>query len=133
MLYEVITFIDNMRLNKSLDAIKYSDERIMDIALSHGFADAKSYYRVFKDTLGITPAEYREEHKVYTDIENPKSYFGINKRETLSKLFEYLKYDNLQQNDTQHISREIKINLRSNNRITSYNVCYTKLLRGISY
>ena len=52
--------VDNMRMNKSLQTLKASDERIIDIALQYGFPDAKAYYRVFKETMGMTPAEYRE-------------------------------------------------------------------------
>jgi len=83
-------FIDNTRLNKSLQALKSTDERILDLALTFGFPDAKAYYRVFKEVMGITPAQYREEHKVTVNKHIQKDYFSINSKDTLSKLFQYL-------------------------------------------
>ncbi len=109
-------FLDNMRLNKSLETLKYTDDRVIDIALANGFADSKSYYRVFKDTLGITPTEYREKNKVETVTNRPKDYFSINKKETLSKLFEYLKYDNVLNKRIKNIDIKKHINLNGTGR-----------------
>ncbi len=83
-------FIDNTRLNRSLQALKSTDERILDIALGYGFADAKAYYRVFKDVMDNTPAGYRDKYKVDIKIDRPTDYFSINSKDTLSKLFTYL-------------------------------------------
>jgi len=83
-------FLDNMRMNKSLQSLKVSDERIIDIALRYGFPDAKAYYRVFRSTMNMTPAEYRELHKLETKPKAIADYFSINSKETLSKLFEYI-------------------------------------------
>lgn len=96
-------FIDNMRMNKSLQALKLTDDRIIDIALKFGFPDAKAYYRVFKETMGMTPAEYRDQHKVEAKPEARANYFSINSKESLSKLFQYLGsytkgFDNISEN-----------------------------------
>ena len=87
-------FLDNLRLNKSLNDLKLSKDRVIDIAHRHGFPDEKSYYRVFKSVIGITPNKYREVNGVEETNKNIKSYLNINGRDTLAKLFEYLRpYD----------------------------------------
>lgn len=83
-------FIDNTRLNRSLIALKTTNDRVVDIALRNGFPDAKAYYRVFKDVMGETPASYREKHKISREAELPKDYFSVNSKDTLAKLFSYL-------------------------------------------
>lgn len=82
-------FIDNTRLNKSLQALKATDERILDLALQFGFPDAKAYYRVFREIMGLTPAQFRENNKVTIQKSRQKDYFSINSKDTLSKLFQY--------------------------------------------
>ena len=82
-------FIDNTRLNRSLQALKSTDETILEIALQFGFPDAKGYYRVFKEVMGITPAQYRDKHKITPSSSIPGDYFSINSKDTLSKLFKY--------------------------------------------
>ncbi|MBU3136363.1 helix-turn-helix domain-containing protein [Clostridium gasigenes] len=85
------TFLDNLRLNKSLNDLKLSKDRVIDIAHRHGFPDEKSYYRVFKSILGVTPTKYREVNGIEETNANVLNYFNINSRETLAKLFEYLR------------------------------------------
>lgn len=84
-------FLDNLRLNKSLNDLKLSKDRVIDIANRHGFPDEKSYYRVFKSILGITPTKYRDVNSIETNSENSKNYLNIDNKETLAKLFEYLR------------------------------------------
>lgn len=86
-------FLDHLRLNKSLFALKMSDERILDIALKHGFPDSKAYYRVFKEVFGITPKEYREHHKILLEEKVKFNYFSINSQDSLKKLFSYLELE----------------------------------------
>lgn len=88
-------FIDNTRLNRSLMALKTTNDRVVDIALRNGFPDAKAYYRVFKDIMGETPASYREKHKISRSPELPKDYFSVNSKDTLAKLFSYLTVKNV--------------------------------------
>lgn len=84
-------FLDNLRLNKSLNDLKLSKDRVIDIANRHGFPDEKSYYRVFKSVIGITPNKYREINGVEESNKSARSYLNINGRDTLAKLFEYLR------------------------------------------
>lgn len=86
-------FIDNLRLNKSLNDLKVTKDRIIDIAHRHGFADEKSYYRVFKNVLGITPNQYREINSIKLTKDGKINYFNTNSKETLVNLFQYLRLD----------------------------------------
>ncbi|MGV2941456.1 helix-turn-helix domain-containing protein [Mesobacillus sp. LC4] len=82
--------LDSMRLFKSLNALRTTDEPVMDIALKYGFPDSKAYYRVFKEVLGITPSKYREDYKVEVEQRFPRDYLSINSRESLANLFKHL-------------------------------------------
>jgi xylan 1,4-beta-xylosidase len=86
-------FIENIRLNKSLKPLRLSENNILDVALRHGFPDAKSYYRVFREVLGMTPTEFRELQKVDVNLEKPKDYFSISSKKTLSELFQYIDWN----------------------------------------
>lgn len=89
-------FIINLRLNRSLNDLKTTRDRIIDIAHRHGFPDEKSYYRAFKNLLGITPNKYREINSIEISKESTINYLNINSSDTLSNLFEYLKsYDDI--------------------------------------
>lgn len=52
-------YINIQRLYHSLDLLKNTDENILDIALQCGFVNVKSYYKVCKKYLGVTPSQYR--------------------------------------------------------------------------
>lgn len=47
------------RCRRDLVAPHLSDRTITDIALSHGFNDTAHFSRLFRDTYGISPSEYR--------------------------------------------------------------------------
>ncbi|MDQ0158352.1 GH39 family glycosyl hydrolase [Alkalibacillus salilacus] len=82
--------LDSIRLNKSLSSLRTTDETITDIALKFGFPDSKAYYRVFKEILGITPMQYREQYKVDIDQSIPNDYLNINSHESLKNLFKHI-------------------------------------------
>ncbi|WP_027631532.1 GH39 family glycosyl hydrolase [Clostridium hydrogeniformans] len=89
----VKTFLDTLRLNKSLNDLIITKDRIIDVAHRHGFADEKSYYRVFKSILGITPNQYREVNSIKEVKDKKINYLNINSKETLAKVFEYLRFN----------------------------------------
>ncbi|WP_456271155.1 GH39 family glycosyl hydrolase [Bacillus sp. AK031] len=82
--------LDNMRLNKSLFTLQTTDETVTEIALQYGFPDSKAYYRVFKDVLGITPREYRDNYQLEAENTISKDYLSINSSDSLTNLFKYL-------------------------------------------
>ncbi|KAB7673117.1 helix-turn-helix domain-containing protein [Bacillus sp. B1-b2] len=89
--------LDSMRLNKSLLALRTTDETVTEIALQYGFPDSKAYYRVFKEVLGITPSEYRNLYTLEVEDAISKDYLSINSSESLANLFKYLKRESYHQ------------------------------------
>ncbi|MDF2544084.1 MAG: DNA-binding protein AraC-type, partial [Herbinix sp.] len=48
------------KLAKSLFALKYSDNPVIDIALKYGYESQESYTRAFKYNFSLNPGEYRK-------------------------------------------------------------------------
>lgn len=48
------------RIYLSSIALKDTEERILDIALSHGYSTQESYTRAFKEIFGVSPNSYRQ-------------------------------------------------------------------------
>lgn len=53
-------FIRHLRLQKALEMLQDPDLTITAIAYDTGFRDINYFYRVFKQTFGFTPGEYRK-------------------------------------------------------------------------
>ncbi|AIQ22295.1 AraC family transcriptional regulator [Paenibacillus sp. FSL H7-0737] len=52
--------ISEMRLNKAKELLKTSECTIVDIAEKTGFTSSSYFYRLFKNSTGITPSDYRK-------------------------------------------------------------------------
>ncbi|KGR76871.1 helix-turn-helix domain-containing protein [Ureibacillus manganicus] len=55
-------FLMNIRLKHSLKDLLYTNDTISQIAMRNGFANTKSFTSLFKESYGITPHVYRENH-----------------------------------------------------------------------
>lgn len=121
----IIKFVNKLRMEKSLDALKYTDNNIMDIAIAYGFADTKAYYRVFKENMGMTPTEYRKRNRIEMTTPKFKNYLDVNGEDTLSKLFEYLDSESTEPSHNVHmdIVKSIDMGAKTN----EYNSSITKL------
>ncbi|MCL2593333.1 MAG: AraC family transcriptional regulator [Defluviitaleaceae bacterium] len=53
-------YIKLRRLARACEALKNTENRILDIALEYGFGSHEAFTRAFKETYGITPSEYKE-------------------------------------------------------------------------
>ena len=53
-------YLTQLRLNHSLDDLKYTNLSITDIAMKNGFADVQALIRACHKKLGISPSKYRE-------------------------------------------------------------------------
>lgn len=84
------TKLDTIRMDKSLFVLQTTNKAVTEIALEFGFPDAKSYYRVFKEHIMMTPGQYRKKYQFSIDYNIPKNYLSINSRESLKKLFLYM-------------------------------------------
>ena len=54
------TYLNNYRIHSSLYLLKNTDMPIGEIAENVGFTELKSFCRVFKSVIGITPGEFRK-------------------------------------------------------------------------
>jgi AraC family transcriptional regulator len=53
-------YIKLRRLDRACEALRGTENRILDIALDYGFGSHETFTRAFKDTYSINPTEYRE-------------------------------------------------------------------------
>lgn len=118
-------YLDNMRLNKSLFALRTTDKTVTELAYNFGFPDNKAYYRVFKEVLGITPIQYREHYQIELEKDITEDYLSINSKESFVNLFKHLERKN--RNDFPiNIGKRATIDVaKSLNKI---NRSFTKLL-----
>lgn len=56
-------YLSQVRLHKSMPTLMGTNESILNIALSHGFPNAKSYSQAFKSHYGTTPHAFRKDYK----------------------------------------------------------------------
>ncbi|NLM38432.1 MAG: helix-turn-helix transcriptional regulator [Firmicutes bacterium] len=59
-----IEFVNRFRVEASKQALRETDEPILNIALQHGFTSQNYYARVFKKLTGVTPSEFRRQAKL---------------------------------------------------------------------
>ena len=52
-------YIKLRRLARACDTLRDKNNRIIDVAIQFGFGGRETFTRAFKDTYGITPAQYR--------------------------------------------------------------------------
>ncbi|MFC3747969.1 helix-turn-helix domain-containing protein [Paenibacillus sp. GCM10012306] len=55
----ILSYIQEVRMNKIRELLTHSDDCIGDIAESAGFTNNPYFYKAFKKHNGVTPAEYR--------------------------------------------------------------------------
>jgi xylan 1,4-beta-xylosidase len=53
-------YVNSVRIDMARQDLLASTDRITDIMLRHGFSNAKTFNRVFKNALGCSPSEYRK-------------------------------------------------------------------------
>ena len=57
------TYLNQYRLNKSLEYLQNSDLPITEIALSVGFSGASYYTELFRKCFGKSPTEFRKDYR----------------------------------------------------------------------
>lgn len=53
-------FVNNIRIERAIELIGGQDLSVTEAASQAGFGSVRNFNRVFQDTLGITPSEYRK-------------------------------------------------------------------------
>ncbi len=109
-------YLHTLRLNKAIKLLPNPKIRISDVALDSGFANVKSFCKVFKDCYGLTPSEYRNRQGLTSFIENSSTYLDFDSLSALEKLRSYLHLANTaprqQTVDTDICTVRIKGNFR---------------------
>ncbi len=59
------TYIGMLRSNYAASMLKTTDAAMEHIGRESGFESLRSFYRVFRDTYGVSPSEYREMTRKY--------------------------------------------------------------------
>ena len=55
-----VEYLAHVRIEKACAFLKHTDLNIHNIAQKVGYGDSQYFFRVFKKTTGLTPAEYRK-------------------------------------------------------------------------
>ena len=56
-------YITKIRLERAMEMIRNTDKSFVDIAFETGFANSKYFSTCFKQYAGMTPSQYKKEHK----------------------------------------------------------------------
>lgn len=68
-----VELLNTVRLSRAMEDLMYTDASITKIALDNGFASVAAYNKVFKDTHGMTPSQFRRQRKSHAaDAEHQK-------------------------------------------------------------
>ena len=54
-------YMNSLRVEMACDLLKYTGKSMEEIAEQSGFSEARQMRRVFRETVGVTPREYREQ------------------------------------------------------------------------
>ena len=58
-----IQYLKEYRILKACELLKDTNQKTIDIAFNTGFNDASYFNKIFKQTKGLTPLEYRTKHR----------------------------------------------------------------------
>jgi len=75
-------YLNQFRINKSLNELLHTNKTILEIALDHGFSNSKSYTKHFKEHYGISPSEFRKESHLYLKSNQDDSIKNSNQSES---------------------------------------------------
>lgn len=64
-------YIKTRQLARACNMLCDKENRIMDVALKYGFGSHETFTRAFKDTYGITPAQYRDKPVALDHFDKP--------------------------------------------------------------
>lgn len=65
-------YVKLRRLAKVIEKLRDTDQRILDVALDYGFSSHANFTRVFKETYGMTPGQYRKDLPTLNTFDRPQ-------------------------------------------------------------
>lgn len=77
-----LKFLYNIRLEYAVQDMMDSNKTLLRIALDNGFPNLSSFHKVFKESYGVTPTDYRKSLQKQID----HTVFGDNSQEVLEQL-----------------------------------------------
>lgn len=78
------------KIEKTLSLLSKTDKPISVIAQECGFGTDKTFYRIFKKEVGVTPTEFRQNGSKIENNKQVQGYLDYNKQEAMSLLIHYL-------------------------------------------
>jgi len=69
-------YIKLRRLARACGTLRDKENRIIDVALEYGFQSHETFTRAFKDTYGLTPAQYRDKPVGLRHFDKPDLFLG---------------------------------------------------------
>lgn len=57
----ILEYVNQKKIKSSLDAVVNTDDKILKIALNHGFNSQEYFSETFTKVLGISPSEFRKQ------------------------------------------------------------------------
>ena len=69
-------FQQNARMEKAAELLKETEQKIADIGLTVGFVTQAKFGAAFKACFGLTPLEYRRQHRLSEEKSYIKDYFA---------------------------------------------------------
>ena len=69
-------YIKLRRLSRACVTLQDKENRIIDIAVKHGFGGRETFTRAFKETYGLTPAQYRDKPRSLNHFDKPDLLFN---------------------------------------------------------
>ena len=58
-----VRYLHSLRVEHAKNRLRHSSMSILEIAYDSGFSDQRTFNRVFREWVGMTPKEYRAQHK----------------------------------------------------------------------
>lgn len=95
-----VTYLNMIRVEHAATELKISGNRVLDIALSSGFNNIRTFNRVFKEITGYTPSQF-------LSLDDPDS-INLSYYKRKSPHQEFVEYDSLTlvRNDERSVSHE---------------------------
>ena len=59
-----VNYITEVRMEKAREYLKDTDLSVIEIAERVGYEDSQYFFRVFKRTAGVTPLQFRQQHRL---------------------------------------------------------------------
>ena len=70
-----VDYVNQVRARFGLMELIYSDASITEIAVNSGFSNLSVFSRIFKEIYGMTPTDYRRQHRQETTLEEQQQEY----------------------------------------------------------